>query len=111
MKFLIPTICGLIMAAGCSSQSRPAVVKDAPQSIYVDGEINHHGEFAWTNGMRLQDAIEAAGGFTDFSDRRVRLRHWDGSVEVYRLGHGYNLTNNPLLRPGDKIYNPRHDFP
>jgi len=108
MKLLNTAVCGLMIAAGCSSQNRSAVVIDAPPAaIYVDGEFNNHGKYAWTNGMTLQDAIEAAGGFTEFSDRRVRLRHSDGTVQVYSLGHGYN-PNNPLLRPGDHIFNPRH---
>jgi protein involved in polysaccharide export with SLBB domain len=107
MKMLNASICGLMIAAGCSSQSRPAVTDAPPAAIYVDGEFNHHGKFAWTNGMRLQDAMDAAGVLTDFAHNKLRVNHWGGSVEIFRLAPHHQLTNNPLLRPGDRIYSPR----
>jgi protein involved in polysaccharide export with SLBB domain len=75
--------------------------------VYVSGEFRNPGLYSWTNGMRLKDAIEAAGGFTEFANRRVRLIHLDGTVERYRLRGDWVLTNNPALKPGDKVQNPR----
>jgi len=75
--------------------------------VYVDGEFRKPGRYAWTNGMRLKDAIEAAGGFTQFANHRIRLRHADGTVERYRLRGDWALTNNPTLKPGDSVMNPR----
>jgi len=53
--------------------------------------------------MTLKDAIDAAG-FTDFSGHRLRLYHLDGTIERYRLRGDMTLTNNPSLKPGDKIF-------
>jgi protein involved in polysaccharide export with SLBB domain len=78
--------------------------------VYVDGEFRKQGRYSWTNGMTLKDAIEAAGGFTDFANRRVRLVHTDGTVERYRLRGDWTVTNNPVLKPGDKVHNPRETF-
>jgi protein involved in polysaccharide export with SLBB domain len=108
MRFLIPIICALIVAAGCSSQSHPAVTVAPEPVIYVHGEFYNHGEFAWTNGMKLQDAIDAAGGLTDFATRHLRLTHPDGSIELFTLTQQHTLTKNPFPHPGDKINSPRH---
>ena len=78
--------------------------------VYVDGEFRNPGRYLWTNGMTLKDAIEAAGGFNEFANRRIRLRHPDGTVESYRLVGDWAHTNNPALRPGDNIHNPRICF-
>jgi protein involved in polysaccharide export with SLBB domain len=72
----------------------------------MTGEFRKPGRYAWTHGMTLKDAIDAAGGFTDFARRRLRIRHWDGSEEGYRLGAGRILTNNPTLKPGDYVISP-----
>jgi protein involved in polysaccharide export with SLBB domain len=101
-------ICALIVAPGCSSQSHSAVVT-AHAVIYVDGEFkNNRAIYPWTNGMRLQDAMDAAGGLTDFATRNLRVRHADGSVEKYRLSPHYKPTKNPVLQPGDQIISPRY---
>jgi polysaccharide export outer membrane protein len=75
--------------------------------VYVDGEFRNSGRYSWTNGMTLKDAIEAAGGFTEFANRRIRLRHLDGTVERYRLVGDWVRTNNPALKPWDSVVNPR----
>jgi len=73
------------------------------------GEVHNGGKIAWTNGMTLQDAINAAGGFTDFAPRKLHVIH-DGLTTVYKLGPGRTLPNNPSVQPGDKIYSPRQIF-
>jgi protein involved in polysaccharide export with SLBB domain len=75
--------------------------------VYVDGAFRNPGRYAWTNGMRLKDAIEAAGGFTEFSNHRIKLIHWDGISQRFRLRGDWFLTNNPVLKPGDSVLNPR----
>jgi protein involved in polysaccharide export with SLBB domain len=75
--------------------------------VYVDGEFRNPGRYPWTNGMTLKDAIEAAGGFTKFANHRIRLYHLDGIGEKLRLSGNWFLTNNPNLKPGDRIINPR----
>jgi len=76
--------------------------------VYVNGDFRNPGIYAWTNGMKLKDAIEAAGGFTEFSSHRIKLIHSDGISQRFRLRGDWMGTNNPALRPGDKIHNPRH---
>lgn len=104
------------LMCGCSSSQpgTPAAVShgseplgQAPPFIYVSGEFHAAGRYAWTNGMRLKDAFAAAGGFTDFAWHRIRLVHWDGTMEMYRWSSERPLTKNPLLKPGDKVINPR----
>ena len=75
--------------------------------VYVGGGFRKPGRYSWTNGMRLNDAIEAAGGFSEFASRRIKLRHLDGTVETYRLRGNWTVTNNPALKPGDRVQNPR----
>jgi protein involved in polysaccharide export with SLBB domain len=77
--------------------------------VYVDGCVRNPGRYPWTNGMRLKDAIEAAGGFTEYATHLTRLIHLDGTVEKYRLRGKWPVTNNPALKPGDRVHssNPR----
>lgn len=75
--------------------------------VYVDGGFRNPGRYSWTNGMRLNDAIEAAGGFTEFSNHRTKLIHSDGTSERFRLRGDWVRTNNPALKDGDRIHNPR----
>jgi protein involved in polysaccharide export with SLBB domain len=100
-------LCLSVVVAGCSSQRPQEVTSSQKQEVYVDGDFHHPGVYAWTNGMTLQDAITAAGGFNAFAQRRLRLRHANGTTERYRVTVGYELTNNPTLTPGDAILNPR----
>ncbi len=73
--------------------------------IYVGGEVKQAGRFTWVDGLTLTNAIETAGGFTDFADRsRIDLRRRSGSLERYsypRIIRG--LTNNPTLEPVWKL--------
>jgi protein involved in polysaccharide export with SLBB domain len=109
---------GVMVIAGCSSPkpqvqsvpSHPQAQLDLsqPPYIYVDGEVRVRGQFAWTNGMTLQDTIDTAHGFSDFAGRGLRVRHSDGSLDIYKLDSKMHLTNNPAVLPGDMIYSPRH---
>jgi len=107
---------GLIVATGCSDLPHHSKITSAPQvnspdvpSVYVDGEVIVPGRYAWTNGMTLQDAVSAAGGFTDFAPRRLRVNH-NGVSTLYRLGPGRTFTNNPPVQAGDSIHSPRSIF-
>jgi len=75
--------------------------------VYVDGAFRNPGRYSWTNGMRLNDAIEAAGGFTKFANHRIKVTHYDRTSERFRLRGDWVRTNNPALRPDDKIHNRR----
>jgi len=86
---------------------QPVMRGEAPPLIFVGGEFTQPGRYAWTNGMTLRDAFAVAGGLTVFAESRIRLKHWDGSVERYKWSPKNPLTNNPTLRPGDSILNPK----
>ncbi|HWI56208.1 MAG TPA: serine hydrolase, partial [Bacillota bacterium] len=72
-------------------------------AVYFSGAFTKTGAYAWTNGMTLQDGIEVAGGFTPWANGTLRLIRRDGSQELYRLGWGRTLTNNPALQPEDIV--------
>ncbi|HWH68306.1 MAG TPA: serine hydrolase, partial [Candidatus Sulfotelmatobacter sp.] len=72
-------------------------------AVYFSGAFTKTGSYAWTNGMTLQDGIEVAGGFTPWANGTLRLIRRDGSQELYRLGWGRTLTNNPALQPEDIV--------
>jgi protein involved in polysaccharide export with SLBB domain len=120
MKIATFSVVGLILAAGCSSpepltQNAPShaqaqIDSSQPKFVYVAGEVRVPGRVAWTNGMTIDDTLKAAGGFTDFAHRRLRVNHPDGSANLYRLDSKMHLTNNPPVLPGDVIYSPREIF-
>jgi len=85
------------------------VLQQPPRPVvYLSGEFTRTGRFAWTNGMTLKDGIEVAGGFTKWADGRIHLIHRNGSQELYRLGPGRTLTNNPALQPEDLVISRGH---
>ena len=102
----------MIMVAGCANKVQQ-LPPDAPQSapapllVWVGGEVRQPGQLPWTNDMTLADAIQLAGGFTDFAPRRLEIRRWDGSRESHRLTSDLRLKQNVVLRPGDQIISPK----
>jgi SLBB domain len=86
----------------------PESKEPPPPFIYVGGRVNKPGKYAWTNGMTLKDAIDAAGGLDEFGGHKMEITHLDGSENRYFLKPGWELTNNPALKPGDRLYDP-HD--
>src|SRR5208282_3999822 len=85
----------------------PADNKGELLFIYAQGAFMRPGRIAWTNGMSLQDGIQAAGGLSPVARRRILLFHADGLAERIQLGPKWTLTNNPALKPGDKIVSPQ----
>lgn len=77
------------------------------ECVYVDGGFRKPGRYPWTNGMRLKDAIEAAGGFTEIANHTIQIIREDGTIGKYRLWGDWARTNNPVLKAGDRIHNPR----
>jgi hypothetical protein len=54
--------------------------------------------------MTLQDAIDAAGGFTEFAGGTIHIRHHDGIIERVKMGPQQKPTRNPILLPGDSVF-------
>ena len=69
-------------------------------SIRVDGEVTHPGILSYRQGLRINDYIEQAGGFTD--------RAWEPRIRVTRAVSGQTLParNVHALDPGDFVWVP-----
>jgi polysaccharide export outer membrane protein len=88
-----------------------ATVLVSMRFFYIGGEIRNPGRFPWSDDTTLMKAINTAGGFTDYANRRkVELVH--GSER-----HVYNcedIQRNPVkdvaVWPGDTITIPRSIF-
>ena len=65
--------------------------------VYVSGEVQRPGNYVLSEGSRIDDAIEAAGGFAPAADRSAlnlagMLR--DGArIHVYKTGESTQLIN------------------
>jgi polysaccharide export outer membrane protein len=108
---------GTVHAAGLSSSELEAAVAAALRrgdlvrkasvavevvgyrSIYVLGEVNKPGQYAYQPGMTVLSAVALAGGFT--------YRAIDGYVAIVRANEGKAVEGRAkpqaLVRPGDVI--------
>lgn len=67
--------------------------------FYILGEVNNPGEYPYTSGLTVMNAIASAGDFTYRADkRRVLMKSVDSSTE-----REVELTVNTPVRPGDTI--------
>jgi hypothetical protein len=68
-------------------------------------EVGSPGLYPWREGMTLTDAIEVAGGLTQFAGNKVRVTHLDGTTAIYRYNKiTRHSENDPLLSVGDRIW-------
>jgi len=88
-----------------------ATVIASVRFFYVGGEARSPGRFNWSEDITLWKAMNTAGGFTDFANRR--------KVEVSRgkekkIFDCEELRHHPekdiIIQPGDSIYVPRSIF-
>lgn len=81
---------------------QPKITADiaAYRPVYVLGEVNHAGNFAYIPGLRVQQAVAIAGGFTRraITDRIVLVRPTAGG-ELRR----YSVGLSDLIQPGDTL--------
>ncbi len=69
--------------------------------FYITGEVNAPGEYAYTNGLTVMNAIIRAKGYTYRANKnRVFIKHIDENAE--RLLPRESVTTTPV-RPGDTI--------
>ena len=67
--------------------------------FYVLGEVGRAGEYPYTNGLTVQNAIAAAGGFSYRANKKVvYIKSIDSDREI-----AYDLTPTTIVKPGDTI--------
>ncbi len=67
--------------------------------FYVMGEVTNSGEYQYTNGLTVMNAVAAAGGFTYRANKKfVWIRSVDSEQEVKT-----RLTSTTPIRPGDTL--------
>ena len=67
--------------------------------FYILGEVGRPGEYPYTSGLTVQNAVAAAGGFTYRANKRiVYIKSMEGNEEVV-----YNLTPGTRVQPGDTV--------
>ena len=67
--------------------------------FYIYGEIGRPGEYQYSSGLTVMNAVAAAGGFTYRANKRVvYIKSVDGADE-----QAYQLNSQVMVRPGDSI--------
>lgn len=77
--------------------------------FFVDGEVKNSNRFPYVGEITLSGAIAAAGGFTDYADKkRIQVIRSGGRFEKFSYK---KILNDPKqdvpIRPGDRIIVPR----
>jgi protein involved in polysaccharide export with SLBB domain len=68
-------------------------------AFYILGEVNRPGEYAFSEGLTIQNAVATAGGFTyRANERQVFIKHRDEPTE-----RKVRLTASTPVQPGDTI--------
>jgi polysaccharide export outer membrane protein len=97
------------------------IIVTSPASAFslvrVVGQVQHPSELPYREGMRVLDAILAAGGLTQFaSGNRARIVRMENGketiihVKVADLVNGGDVKQNALLKPGDVLVVPQSFF-
>jgi hypothetical protein len=89
-------------------KNKPGVTFGEP-TIYIGGDFINPGSVVWTNEMTLRDAL-VIGVLDNFAPDRIYLLRADGSRVIYKWTEKQPLTNNPVLKPGDRILCPRPEY-
>jgi protein involved in polysaccharide export with SLBB domain len=67
--------------------------------FYILGEVGEPGKYPYTNGLTVQNAVAAAGGFSYRANKNtVFIKSIDSDREV-----SYKLTPLTVVKPGDTI--------
>ena len=105
----------LVAAVGCTAPRHEAqqaslpLETSSPITVVVGGAVQHPHEYCFPTGIRLADAINRAGGFSEWASRKaVTVLRKDGTLYKYDLspgkrGHG----GDAVLRDGDTVLVPQ----
>ncbi len=67
--------------------------------FYILGEVGKPGEYPYTNGLTVQNAVAAAGGYSYRANKRVvYIKSIDSDREI-----AYELTPGTVVKPGDTL--------
>ena len=78
---------------------KAAVEVQTFRPFYVLGEVRQPGEFPYTNGLTVKNAVATAGGFTyRANEKKVFIKRVDADKEK-----AYPLTDLTPVAPGDTI--------
>ncbi len=85
------------------------------KKVFVFGQVQKPGTFAYEDGMSIVEAITRAGGFTKLAAKNqvVVTRVLDGQEQKLRVpveDIGIGRAPNFLLKPGDIVYVPESFF-
>ena len=88
-----------------------ATVIVSQRFFYVGGEVHNPGRFLWSEDISLLKAINTAGGFSDYANRRkVQLIRGKEQQEFDCEELQRNPSKDVLIHPGDTITIPRSIF-
>ena len=80
-----------------------AVQGTADAAYFITGSISKKGRYPLKNGIRLQEAIIAAGDVTDFAGDKIRITRYGITRSFSYRGIKKGTVPNPLLMNGDVI--------
>jgi polysaccharide export outer membrane protein len=116
----VPQLTATLKTAYSKILNKPiisVVLKDFEKPYFVaDGQIGKPGKYDLRGEMTLTQAIAVAGGFTDSSKhsqvllfRRVNDEWMEARiVNVKKMEKEGDLTEDPLLHPGDMLFVPKN---
>lgn len=87
------------LANGYLKDPRVSVEVLTYRPYYILGEVNKPGEYPYSNGLTVMNAVATANGFTyRANDKKVFIKRADANAEKE-----YPLTSTLLVAPGDTI--------
>ena len=87
------------LASGYILDPRVSVEVINYRPFYILGEVGKPGEYPYTNGLTVQNAVAAAGGFSYRANKRtVYIKSMDSDREI-----AYELTPGTVVKPGDTL--------
>jgi polysaccharide export outer membrane protein len=104
----------LTITKALGKELRKPIVTVTVQSVeskkyYLDGEVNHPGEFLLDRPTTILEAISKAGGLQDFANKKkIYVLRGDKKIpfNYKEVINGKNMAQNIPLEPGDHIFVP-----